>query len=89
MRADCFTGSWTASLLPGFRTNIGLPENLNISPGDLDEAVTSFLAFGDSAEAVAAGEALSGTAFQKVAAFRSGFLNGITSCVDASVLPSE
>ncbi len=80
LQADCFTGTWAASMVPGFRSGLGLPEDLVISPGDLDEAVTAFLAFGDSAEDVDAGVAVNGTAFQRVHAFRDGFLNGIGQC---------
>jgi predicted metalloprotease len=76
LQADCFTGTWTASLIPGFRTQLGLEENIDISPGDLDEAVSAFLGFGDTD----AGQSTEGTAFQKVAAFRDGFLNGINQC---------
>ena len=80
LQADCLTGTWAASLVPGVRSSFGLEETLTISPGDLDEAVTAFLAFGDSAADVDAGTGVNGTAFQRIAAFRDGFLNGVSNC---------
>ena len=67
LQADCFSGIYASS---GFLAN---RENqvLVLSPGDLDEAIIGFLAFGDSSN---------GTAFQRIDAFRTGFLQGFDGC---------
>ena len=77
LQADCLTGVWAASTVPGV-DKIG---TLEISPGDLDEALTAFLVYGKTPEGLdREGAAFHGTAFQRVAAFRSGFVNGIATC---------
>jgi predicted metalloprotease len=48
-----------------------------LSPGDLDEAVTVLVAAGK-------GHTDRGTAFDRVAAFRTGFKHGPAKCVQAS-----
>lgn len=85
LQADCFSGAWTAALTiatlqdggqtldPQFDPNqIG---GVQISAGDLDEAVQSFLLLGDGAD-----PEIEGTTFERVASFRDGFLNGLESC---------
>ena len=49
----------------------------SLSPGDLDEAVTVLVSAGQ-------GNADRGTAFERVAAFRSGFKHGPAKCVQSS-----
>jgi predicted metalloprotease len=49
----------------------------SLSPGDLDEAVTVLVSAGQ-------GNADRGTAFDRVAAFRDGFRNGPSQCVQSS-----
>jgi len=49
----------------------------SLSPGDLDEAVTVLVAAGK-------GSTDRGTAFDRVAAFRTGFKNGPANCVQSS-----
>ena len=49
----------------------------SLSPGDLDEAVTVLVAAGK-------GSTDRGTAFERVAAFRDGFKNGPSKCVQSS-----
>ena len=71
--------------------NRGLPDSaiVRLSPGDLDEAVATFLAFGAKAAEVKSGTAERGTAFERLDAFRSGFFeafneglaNGIRACM--------
>ncbi|WP_250003816.1 neutral zinc metallopeptidase [Actinoplanes sp. M2I2] len=68
---DCLAGSWTNDLLtrpPGSR--------LQLSPGDLDEAVQALLAFGRNSEGDGA------TAFDRIAAYREGTLKGLAACTD-------
>jgi predicted metalloprotease len=70
VRADCLTGAWTGSVARGERTHT----DLSLSPGDLDEAVRTFVTSEDGH----AGEA--GSAFARVNAFRTGFVDGPDSC---------
>lgn len=70
---DCLTGVWTADVY------LGRSPDLSLSPGDLDEAVVSFLAFGDSPDVADAGGAV-GSAFERTASFRKGFVDGVAAC---------
>jgi len=89
LQADCFSGAWTgavtiatldpnrqgqALLSPDFDDD-GQQQRVQISPGDLDETVQSFLILGEGSDAER-----EGTTFERVAAFRDGFLNGLESC---------
>lgn len=47
------------------------PQQLRLSPGDLDEVVIAFLAFGSDGEA---------SAFERTAAFRAGVVDGADAC---------
>ncbi len=69
MAVDCLAGSWTYDLLhrPAGST-------VRLSPGDLDEAVAALLTFGRSADSTEA------SAFDRIAAFRQGVLEGLTAC---------
>jgi predicted metalloprotease len=70
LTVDCLTGSWTYDLL--HRTNPA--EGLTLSPGDLDEAVATLLTFGRAT-------AQQGVrAFDRIAAYRSGVLQGLPAC---------
>jgi hypothetical protein len=57
--------------------NATLPQTafIHLSPGDLDEAVATFLAFGAKAAEAAAGTPERGTAFERLDEFRSGFFD--------------
>jgi predicted metalloprotease len=69
LAVDCLAGSWTNDQLnrqPG--------EGLTLSPGDLDEAVATLLAFGR------AGETSGTSAFDRIASYRSGVLQGLSAC---------
>ncbi|MEY2448982.1 MAG: hypothetical protein QOH79_2458, partial [Acidimicrobiaceae bacterium] len=63
--------------------NLPPTASIHLSPGDLDEAVATFLAFGAKAAEAAAGTPERGTAFERLDAFRSGFFeafnNGLVS----------
>jgi predicted metalloprotease len=74
LQADCFTGVWVATTKTD-EVNETLPSSakIHLSPGDLDEAVATFLAFGAKAAEVKSGTAERGTAFERLDAFRSGF----------------
>ena len=71
---DCLTGFWTHSLVPTETTPADQP--LVVSPGDLDEAVSTALLIGDSSF----GTDAMGSAFEKIDAFRAGVLGGLTEC---------
>ena len=69
LHADCVTGLFAAA---EFLQQIPR-QQLVLSPGDLDEIIIAFLAFGGEAEA---------SAFQRTAAFRAGFVDGVDACED-------
>ena len=68
--AECLAGAWTASL------------SSSLSPGDLDEAVTVLVVAGKGSST--GGDGGRGTAFDRVAAFRTGFKHGPSQCVQSS-----
>ncbi len=88
LQADCFSGAWAGEvtfatvnegaqeLLPDFDVN-GEPQAVSVSAGDLDESVRSFLLLGEGVDPDE-----QGTAFERVAAFRDGFLSGLDGCED-------
>ncbi|HMF82464.1 MAG TPA: neutral zinc metallopeptidase [Acidimicrobiia bacterium] len=85
LQADCLTGAWVGSVpvdQEGTESARGGPETrqsaFSLSPGDLDEVVQSFIVFGDPAEAK---QAVRGTAFERMEAFRLGFVQDQQSCV--------
>jgi predicted metalloprotease len=71
---DCLTGVWTSGLTP----MAAAEGQAEISPGDLDEAVRAALVAGDPDADVDR----NGVAFDKISAFRTGFINGLTACND-------
>ncbi|KAA0020015.1 neutral zinc metallopeptidase [Antrihabitans cavernicola] len=73
LRADCFAGGWTASVLLGNRSKTS---SFQISPGDLDEAISALLIFRGADDA-----ARQGSGFTRVEAFRDGVVNGANACV--------
>ncbi len=67
LQADCLTGVYSAA---EFLRQI--PEQrLVLSPGDLDEIIIAFLAFGGDDDV---------TAFERTSSFRVGFLDGFDAC---------
>lgn len=73
LQTDCFTGVWVATTKTN-EINETLPEEarVELSPGDLDEAVAAFLELG-KASASESGASTDGSAFQHLDAFRAGF----------------
>jgi len=69
LTVDCLAGSWTYDLL-----HRGAGADLQLSPGDLDEAVAALLVFGRAAKANEA------SAFDRIASFRNSVLNGLNAC---------
>ena len=66
-RADCLTGAFAAAEIAE-----AVPDQqLLLSPGDLDEVVIAFLAFGTDDDA---------PGFERTATFRAGFVGGLAAC---------
>ena len=76
LQADCLTGSWAASMFLQDRPD----SSLKMSPGDLDKAVMALLVSSDRGADLRSGKATVGTAFQRIASLRSGFMDGIAEC---------
>ena len=78
LQADCFTGVWVATTKTN-EVNKTLPDSaaMQLSPGDLDEIVAAFLQFGAKPVDVQNGQAQTGTAFQRITAFRAGFFDSL------------
>jgi predicted metalloprotease len=73
-QADCFAGSWVASIILG-------EASITLSPGDLDEAISAFVVFRDAPGTAADDPEAQGTGFQRVAAFQDGVINGAEACL--------
>jgi predicted metalloprotease len=67
---DCLAGTWANDLLARDRS-----AEFRLSPGDLDEAVAALLAF-----ARIEGGGTGVTAFERIASYREGVLNGLPGC---------
>jgi predicted metalloprotease len=73
---DCLAGAWANDLDPRRPPRPGESESrATLSPGDLDEAVLAAIE-------IAGTSPDTGTAFDKVDAFRTGVLGGIEACTD-------
>jgi predicted metalloprotease len=68
--SECLTGAFTASLDGSTRRTTG--DGITLSPGDLDEVVTMLVG--------APGGDEHGSAFARVAAFRTGYVDGAGTC---------
>lgn len=83
LHADCLAGAFSGAEFDGEIPEVAdpdpvydevggrRPQQLRLSPGDLDEVVIAFLAFGAEGEA---------SAFERTAAFRGGFVEGAPAC---------
>ena len=69
LEIDCLSGAWTNSLLER-----GPQAQLRLSPGDLDEAVTTLLVFGR------AGDNNGASSFERIDAYRKAVIGGISAC---------
>lgn len=69
--ADCLSGVWAASVWNQDRETA----SLILSPGDLDEAVSVLLATAEHGKG-----STTGTGFDRVAAYRDGFMDGVGAC---------
>ena len=67
LHADCVAGVFSSA---EFLEQIP-DQRLSLSPGDIDEVIIAFLAFGDDVGA---------SAFERTAAFRAGFVEGFEAC---------
>jgi predicted metalloprotease len=70
LAVDCLAGSWTYDMLHRSDPTKGV----TLSPGDLDEAVAALLAFGRAEEGSGP------TAFDRIASYRNGVLQGLGAC---------
>ena len=75
LASDCLTGAWIGSALPDADFDTA-SHSLQVSPGDLDEAVQTALVLGDDG----IHDDVSGSAFERVAHLRLGVLNGLAAC---------
>jgi predicted metalloprotease len=83
--SDCFTGVWVRDITPdqlgntprqGDRDGDGVDDTVTSSPGDLDEAIQMAIITGDQGANVD----VVGSPFEKIDAFRSGVLGGLSAC---------
>jgi predicted metalloprotease len=78
---DCLVGAWTRDIIPAAQPDGTIratnpDQDILLSAGDLDEAVSTAVALGDEAS----GTDRKGTAFDKIDAFRAGVLGGLAAC---------
>jgi len=76
---DCLTGAWVAYIVPdstGSIPNDGRTDTLQLSAGDLDEAIVTAIGRSD----VSTDTNIVGSAFEKIDAFRKGVLGGLNVC---------
>jgi len=74
---DCLIGAWVDDITLGLDRASERASTVATSPGDLDEALEMIIRLSDSSD----GDAGNGTAFDKIAAFRTGVLGGLSACV--------
>ena len=70
LQRDCLTGVWVEDVVPRPTRQ----QEFNISPGDLDEAVRTYLLFTEDAQESAE------AALARIGSFRSGVVTGLESC---------
>lgn len=70
--AECLTGAWVGSIVPPTADD----SIIQLSAGDLDEAIITAIRRSDPTDDTN----IVGSAFEKVAAFRSGVLGGVEAC---------
>lgn len=79
LRGDCYAGAWAGALLPGQEQPWleNEEDGLQLSGGDLDEAIAVLLTSRTDAD-----RARQGPGFARTKAFRTGVLKGPDSCAD-------
>ena len=78
LASACYTGSFSKTVVDGIEVdNGGQAGRFSISPGDLDEAVITYLLFSEHSSEADADDV---TAFDRIRAFRQGFFEGEGSC---------
>ena len=75
---DCFVGAFARSTLPNTVNPNRSTTNTTLSPGDLDEAVSTAIEVGDDR----ADTNDLGSPFEKIDAFRAGVLGDLAACQD-------
>ena len=81
LRSGCLVGTWAGLHQKNpFGNRKPIDDDLRMSPGDVDEAVSELLVGGRMASDVNGGPVKSG--FARVEAFRIGFLQGAQPCID-------
>lgn len=75
--SDCLIGAWVSDITLGLDRDPARTSTVGTSPGDLDEALEMIIRLSDPSTATDR----SGTAFDKIAAFRTGVLGGLDACV--------
>ena len=73
LRADCFAGGYTASVLLQNRKE---SSSFQVSPGDLDEAITALLVFRGDGDVDR-----QGAGFERIRHYRDGVINGAEACL--------
>jgi predicted metalloprotease len=73
LEGDCYAGAWAAGILPGVQQ--ATDEGIQLSPGDLDEAVSVLLKFRSADE-----RSRQGPGFDRVRAFGVGVTDGAKAC---------
>lgn len=81
--SDCLTGGWVKSVTPVDyqlpQPRLATRDSVRISAGDLDEAIQTVLRVADSG----VDDNVIGNAFEKIASFRTGVLQGTDACLAA------
>ena len=71
--SECMSGAYTASIDPTRRTTRADSDDISLSPGDLDEVISTLVG-------AKSGDVDRDRAFDRVAAFRTGYLEGANAC---------
>lgn len=80
LRGDCYSGAWAGALLAGTQGEADAEKYvLVLSPGDLDEAVSTLLSFRTESD-----RQRQGPGFERVKAFRAGVVDGPEACADVN-----
>ena len=69
---DCLNAAWARTVFDGSRQDA----QFSLSPGDLDEAVRTLLETTSAAD-----RSSTGSGFDRVTAYRRGFVEGSSACV--------